>query len=158
MKREPGLLTPYRKNGGLIDNVQKLVESYPRVPITVDCVIFGFDNNELKVLLIKSDIEMYKGKYSLLGDFAIDNDEDLDEAAYRILKERTGMDDVYLEQVKTFGNPTRHPGGRVLTVAYCSLLNIQHHQLKIHANDLDWHERNCFQFDPAGDSPLHRRV
>ena len=139
MKREPGLLTSYRKNGGLIDNVQKLVESYPRVPITVDCVIFGFDNNELKVLLIKSDIEMYKGKYSLLGDFAIDNDEDLDEAAYRILKERTGMDDVYLEQVKTFGNPTRHPGGRVLTVAYCSLLNIQHHQLKIHANDLDWH-------------------
>ena len=116
-----------------------MVESYPRVPITVDCVIFGFDNNELKVLLIKSDIEMYKGKYSLLGDFAIDNDEDLDEAAYRILKERTGMDDVYLEQVKTFGNPTRHPGGRVLTVAYCSLLNIQHHQLKIHANDLDWH-------------------
>jgi 8-oxo-dGTP diphosphatase len=140
MKKEPSAITDFRKrNGGLIDNVEKLVASYPRVPITVDCVIFGFDNNELKVLLIQSDIAMYKGKYSLLGDFAIDNDEDLDEAAYRILKERTGMDDVYLEQVKTFGKPTRHPGGRVLTVAYCSLLNIQHHQLKIHDNDLHWH-------------------
>ncbi len=140
MKKEPAVITAFRKkNGGLIENVQQLVESYPRVPITVDCVIFGFDENELKVLLIKSDIEMYKGKYSLLGDFAIDNDEDLDEAAYRILKERTGMDDVYLEQVRTFGKPSRHPGGRVLTVAYCSLLNIQHHKLKIHDNDLDWH-------------------
>jgi 8-oxo-dGTP diphosphatase len=140
MKKEPAVITANRKkNGGLIDDVEKLVESYPRVPITVDCVIFGFDENELKVLLIKSDIEMYKGKYSLLGDFAIDNDEDLDEAAYRILKERTGMDDVYLEQVRTFGKPSRHPGGRVLTVAYCSLLNIQHHKLKIHDNDLDWH-------------------
>src|ERR1041385_7527817 len=114
----------------LIKDVYKLVASYPRVPITVDCVIFGFDNNELKVLLIRSDIEMYQGKWSLLGDFARD-DEELDDAAYRVLRERTGMDDVYLEQVKAFSNPKRHPGGRVLTVAYCSLLNIEHHRLKI---------------------------
>lgn len=140
MKREPAVVDTFRnEKGGLIKDVDKLVSSYPRVPITVDCVIFGFDNDELKVLLISSDLEMYKGKWTLLGDFAIDNDEDLDEAAYRILKERTGMDDVYLEQVKTFGNPNRHPGGRVLTVAYCSLLNIQHHQLKIHDNELHWH-------------------
>lgn len=124
---------------GLIKDVEKLVSTYPRVPITVDCVIFGFDDDQLKVLLIRSDLEVYKNKWSLLGDFAIDDDEDLDEAAYRILKNRTGMDDVYLEQVKTFGNPNRHPGGRVLTVAYCSLLNIQHHQLKIHENELHWH-------------------
>ena len=64
----------------LIKDVHQLVESYPKVPITVDCVIFGFDNNELKVLLIRSDIEMYKGKWSLLGDFAHD-DEELDELA-----------------------------------------------------------------------------
>ena len=82
---------------------------------------------------------VYKGKWSLLGDFAIDNDEDLDEAAHRILRERTGMHNVYLEQVKTFGKPGRHPGGRVLTVAYCSLINIQHHELKIHAHELHWH-------------------
>jgi 8-oxo-dGTP diphosphatase len=122
----------------LIKDVFKLVESYPRVPITVDCVIFGFDNNELRVLLIRSDLEMYRGKWSLLGDFAHD-DEELDDAAYRVLQERTGMDDVYLEQVKTFSNPKRHPGGRVLTVAYCSLLNTEHHSLKILDNELHWH-------------------
>jgi 8-oxo-dGTP diphosphatase len=127
------------KNGGLIKDVEQLVKSYPRVPITVDCVIFGFDDDELKVLLIRSDLEVFKDKWSLLGDFAIDDDEDLDAAAYRILKDRTGMDDVYLDQVRTFGAPNRHPGGRVLTVAYCSLLNIKHHKLKIHDNELHWH-------------------
>ncbi len=140
MKKNTALRDEIKKqNGGLIKDVFQLVGSYPRVPITVDCVIFGFDNNELKVLLIRSDFELYQNLWSLLGDFAIDDDEDLDEAAYRILKERTGMNNVYLEQVKTFGNPVRHPGGRVLTVAYCSLLNMQHHQLNIHANELHWH-------------------
>jgi len=126
-------------NNNLIKDVYKLVESYPRVPITVDCAIFGFDNNELKILLIRSDIEMYRGKWSLLGDFAHD-DEELDDAAYRVLRERTGMDDVFLEEVKTFSKPNRHPGGRVLTVAYCSLLNTEHHDLKILDNELHWHD------------------
>jgi 8-oxo-dGTP diphosphatase len=138
MKKEPTVIAEFRKQNGVIKDVEKLVASYPSVPITVDCVIFGFDENELKVLLIRSDIEMYKGKWSLLGDFAEDNEE-LDGAAYRVLKERTGMNDVYLEEVRTFSKPSRHPGGRVITVAYCSLLNIQHHELKIHANELHWH-------------------
>ncbi|HEY1017845.1 MAG TPA: NUDIX domain-containing protein [Sediminibacterium sp.] len=115
-----------------------LVQSYPKVPVTVDCVIFGFEENKLKVLLIKSDLEMFNGRLSLLGDFVKDNEE-LDDAAYRVLKERTGMNDVFLDQVRTFGSPGRHPGGRVITVAYCSLLNITHHELKIHDNDLHWH-------------------
>ena len=127
-------------SNALIKDAKRLVESYPSVPITVDCVIFGFDQNELKVLLIRSDLEMFKEKWSLLGDFAGDN-EMLDDAANRVLKERTGMDDVYLEQVKTFSRPDRHPGGRVLTVAYCSLLNIEHHNLKSMANELHWHSR-----------------
>jgi len=115
-----------------------LVQSYPKVPVTVDCVIFGFEENKLKVLLIKSDLEMFNGRLSLLGDFVKDNEE-LDDAAYRVLKERTGMNDVFLDQVRSFGSPGRHPGGRVITVAYCSLLNINHHELKIHDNDLHWH-------------------
>lgn len=125
----------------LIKDVNSLVAGYPSVPITVDCVIFGFEENELKVLLIRSDLEVYKDKWSLLGDFAGDNEE-LHDAAYRVLKERTGMDDVYLEEVKTFSKPDRHPGGRVITVAYCSLLNIQHHHLKITDNELHWHVVN----------------
>lgn len=125
----------------LIQDPASLVLSYPAVPITVDCVIFGFDENELKVLLIRSDLEVYAGKWSLLGDVIHDNEE-LDDAAYRVLRQRTGMTDVYLEQVKTFGSPNRHPGGRVITVAYCSLLNVRHHQLKILDNELHWHTVN----------------
>ncbi len=125
------------KEKELIKDVKKLVESYPRVPITIDCVIFGFDENELKVLLIRSDLEIFRNKWSLLGDFAND-DEELDGAAYRVLNQRTGLDHVYLEQVKTFSKPNRHPGGRVLTVAYCSLLNIEHHKINIRDNELHW--------------------
>ncbi len=120
-----------------IQDAVSLVHAYPKVPLTVDCVIFGFEANKLKVLLIQSDLAIYKNQYSLLGDFVRDNEE-LDDAAYRILKQRTGMNNVFLDQVKAFGNPTRHPGGRVITIAYCSLLNIQHHALNIHDNQLDW--------------------
>ena len=122
----------------LIKDAVQLVHSYPKVPLTVDCVIFGFEENKLKVLLIKSDLEIFQGRLSLLGDMMKDNEE-LDDAAYRVLKERTGMNDVFLDQVRAFGHPNRHPGGRVITVAYCSLLNINHHELKIHDNDLNWH-------------------
>jgi 8-oxo-dGTP diphosphatase len=106
--------------------------------ISVDCVIFGFDENELKVLLIKSDLANFAGKWSLLGDL-IDSKETLDGAAYRVLKERAGMEDLYLEQVKSFGEIDRHPAARVITVAYCSLVNVQHYHLKMVDNELHWH-------------------
>lgn len=122
----------------LIKKAETLVASYYSVPVTVDCAIFGFDENELKVLLIRADVDFFKGMWSVLGELMLPH-ENLDEAAYRILKERTGMDDVYLDQVKTFSRIDRHPGGRVLTVAYCSLLNINHHQLKITDHELHWH-------------------
>jgi 8-oxo-dGTP diphosphatase len=109
--------------------------------ISVDCVIFGFDNNELKVLLIKSDLEEFDEQWSLLGDL-VRPEEDLDYASYRVLKERTGLDDVYLEQVYTFGNVKRHPAGRVITSAYYSLINIKDHQLKLPHNELHWHPVN----------------
>ena len=125
-------------NAQLVTDPVQLVATYPRVPLTVDCVIFGFEENELKVLLIRSDLAVYDGLWTLLGDNVQDNEE-LDDAANRILKERTGMDDVYLDQVRSFSHPARHPGGRVITVAYCSLINIQHHQLKIIDHELHWH-------------------
>src|ERR1700744_3257584 len=121
-----------------IKTILKQLENDGIIGISVDCVIFGFDDNELKVLLIKSDFERYRNKWSLLGDL-VHNPEDLDEAAYRILRERTGMDDLYLEQVKAFGEVSRHPAARVVTIAYCSLVNIEHHQLKLLANELHWH-------------------
>ncbi len=119
--------------------IQSEVESINRVALSVDCVIFGFDENKLKVLLIRSDLEKFENQWSLLGDL-VKPDEDLDEAAYRILKQRTGLSDVFLEQVQTFGAINRHPANRVVTVAYCSLINIQHHKLNILDNELHWHD------------------
>ena len=131
------LVKPYKRGSEneLIKDHAKLVDSYPKVPITVDCVIFGFEEDNLKVLLIRSDLEAFKGKWSLLGDIVCDTEE-LDGAANRVLQQRTGMEDIFLEQVKAFSSPTRHPGGRVITIAYCSLLNINHHQLKVLDNEL----------------------
>ena len=118
-----------------LHTLQSDVQSTNRIALSVDCVIFGFDENKLKVMLIRSDLKKYQDRWSLLGDL-VRPSEDLDAAAYRILKQRTGLDDVYLEQVHTFGKVNRHPAGRVVTVAYCSLINVQHHKLKILENEL----------------------
>jgi 8-oxo-dGTP diphosphatase len=123
------------------NDAQELVNSYTPVPLTVDCVIFGFNQNSLKVLLIKSDLKEYQDKLSLLGD-KVHANEDLDSAALRVLKQRTGMSDVFLEQVHTFSKPDRHPGGRVVTTVYASLLNTKHHSLLLHDNELKWHTVN----------------
>ena len=128
-----------QKNIKTFKIIQSEVQSINRVALSVDCVIFGFDENKLKVLLIRSDLKKYQSKWSLLGDL-VKPEEDLDASAYRVLKQRTGLNDLYLEQVHTFGEVTRHPAGRVVTVAYCSLINIQHHRLKILDNELHWHE------------------
>lgn len=114
---------------------------YFNIAVSVDCVIFGYDNKELKVLLIKSDLEEFTGLWSLLGDL-VRPDEDLESAPYRVLKERTGLDDVYLDQVHTFGELGRHPSGRVITIAYYSLIDIKHHKLKLTHNELHWHKVN----------------
>ncbi|MBL7743211.1 MAG: NUDIX hydrolase [Chitinophagaceae bacterium] len=114
---------------------------YFNIAISVDCVIFGYENKELKVLLIKSDLEEFSGLYSLLGDL-VRPDEDLESASYRVLADRTGMEDVYLEQVHTFGSIARHPSGRVITTAYYSLIDITHHKLQLNHNDLHWHSVN----------------
>jgi 8-oxo-dGTP diphosphatase len=112
---------------------------YFNIAVSVDCVIFGYDNKELKVLLIKSDLEEFKELWSLLGDL-VRPDEDIENAPYRVLKERTGLDDVYLDQVQTFGEVDRHPSGRVVTIVYYSLVDIKHHQLKLTHNELHWHK------------------
>jgi len=95
---------------------------------TVDNIIFGFDKDDLKVLLIKRQEDPYRNKWALPGYFVKEN-EDLDAAAVRVLEELTGLKDVYLEQVSTFGKVSRHPSGRVITVAYYSLVAIQKYDL-----------------------------
>ena len=112
---------------------------YFNIAISVDCVIFGYDKKELEILLIKSDLEEFAGLWSLLGDL-IKPDEDIESAPYRVLKERTGLDDVYLEQVYTFGSLNRHPSGRVITTAYYSLIDVNHHKLQLTENEVHWHK------------------
>ncbi|HEY0434971.1 MAG TPA: NUDIX domain-containing protein [Chitinophagaceae bacterium] len=133
---------------------------YFKIAVSVDCVIFGYENKELKVLLIKSDLKEFSGLWSLLGDL-VRPDENLESAPYRVLRERTGLDDVYLDQVHTFGDLGRHPSGRVITTAYYSLINIRHHKLQLVDNELHWHNPNdvrkmAFDHKRILDSSLER--
>ena len=124
-------------------------KEYFNIAVSVDCVIFGYDEKQLKVLLIKSDLKEFEGLWSLLGDLVTPN-ENLDDAPYRVLVERTGLRDVYLEQVHSFGDIHRHPSGRVVTTAYYSLVNIKSHKLNLTDNELHWHnvaELNTMAFD-----------
>ncbi len=95
-----------------------------RVAFTVDCVIFGYGEEKLKILLVECNLPPYIGKWSLLGDF-IRNDEDLDHAADRVLKHYTRLDSIHMEQVGTYGAKGRHPLGRVVTAAYYSLMKVK---------------------------------
>lgn len=96
---------------------------YPRPAVTVDCVIFGLDEDELKVLLIRRGQEPFAGKWALPGGF-VGMEESLEEAARRELEEETGLRQVYLEQLYTFGDVGRDPRGRVITVAYFALTRV----------------------------------
>jgi 8-oxo-dGTP diphosphatase len=102
---------------------------YARPALTVDCVIFGFDDGDLKVLLIERDLPPFKGKWALPGGF-VQVDETLDDAARRELAEETGLADVFLEQLYTFGNLNRDPRERVVSVAYFSLVALTGHAIQ----------------------------
>jgi ADP-ribose pyrophosphatase YjhB (NUDIX family) len=97
---------------------------FTRIHVAIDCIIFGFHENELKILLLTRDFEPGKGESSLIGGF-VREDESLDAAAQRILHELTGLKDVYLEQLYAFGDVDRDPGQRVISVAYFALLKVQ---------------------------------
>lgn len=94
-----------------------------KTAFSVDNVIFGFDGNNLKVLLIRRKHEPFAGFWALPGDI-VQPDQDLDEGALQVLERLTGIKNVFLEQVHTFGKVDRHPRGRVITVAYYSLIKI----------------------------------
>lgn len=98
-------------------------QTYPKFLLAVDCIIFGFQDDRLKLLLQKRDFEPYKGAWSLVGGFVKEN-EAVDDTAKRVLTELTGLKDLYMQQVGAFGNLNRDPGERVISVAYYALINI----------------------------------
>jgi 8-oxo-dGTP diphosphatase len=98
--------------------------------VAIDCVIFGYHEGDLKLLAIKRNMEPAFGQWSLMGGFLEEN-EDLDQAAARILKQLTGLTNVYLEQLHTYGNPNRDPGARVVSVAYYAIINLSGHNKEL---------------------------
>ena len=112
---------------------------YPRPALTVDCVVFGIDDDELKVLLIQRDLAPFEGQWALPGGF-VHMEESLSEAALRELREETGLEKVYLEQLFTFGAVDRDPRGRVVAVAYYALVKLSDHsvQAATDARDAQW--------------------
>ncbi len=101
-----------------------------RLLLAIDCIIFGFDGQELKLLLIQRGFEPEMGKWSLMGGF-VQSDESPEDAAARILKQLTGLDGVYMEQLQVFGDPRRDPVERTVSVAYFALINIHDYEKQL---------------------------
>jgi 8-oxo-dGTP diphosphatase len=112
---------------------------YPRPALTVDCVVFGLDDDELQVLLIQRALDPFKGKWALPGGF-VQVDETIDEAAARELAEETGLRKIFLEQLYTFGSLDRDPRERVVSVAYYALVKLADQTLRAatDASDAAW--------------------
>lgn len=102
---------------------------HPRAALTVDCVVFGHDEGELKVLLIERAVDPFKGRWALPGGF-VRLDETLDQAARRELSEEAGLKNVFLEQLYTFGAVDRDPRERVVSVTYYALVKLSDHRAK----------------------------
>jgi 8-oxo-dGTP diphosphatase len=102
---------------------------YPRPALTVDCVVFGFDEGELKVMLIQRNLPPFEGRWALPGGF-VRIDENLEQAARRELAEETGITKIYLEQLYTVGDVHRDPRERVVSVTYYALVKLTDHTIQ----------------------------
>jgi len=111
--------------------MKKSWKDYDKPSVTADIVIFTVQDNELKILLVKRAVEPFKNKWAIPGGFVKMN-ESLEDAAKRELMEETGVGEVYLEQLYSFGEPKRDPRGRVITIAYVALINSE--KIKIRAS------------------------
>lgn len=117
------------------------LDEFFQFAISVDCVIYGFHGGKVKVMLIKRGANPYKGKWALPGDLVYPR-EALDDAAKRVLTELTGLEEIYMKQVRTFGAVDRHTLGRVVTLGYMALIEMNKHPLKADdwAEEIDWFE------------------
>jgi len=113
---------------------------YKNPSVTVDVIVFTVIDNELKVLLVKRKYEPFQGKWVIPGGF-VRAEESLEDAAKRELLEETNVKDIYMEQLYTFGAPKRDPRGRVITIAYMSLINSSNIDLKASSDaaEAKWH-------------------
>ena len=142
--------------------MKKYCYDYPRPALTVDCAVFGYEDGVLHVLLIERDAEPYTGAWALPGGF-VGMEETLDEAARRELHEETGLKDIYLEQLYTFGDVHRDPRGRVVSTAYYALVSLAGRAPKAStdARSAKWHPlrklpKLAFDHDDILDTAVER--
>lgn len=109
-------------NSYYISDYKFPINEYFVFGLSVDCVIFGYQEGEIKVLLVQRDAEPFKGHWALVGDL-VEPEQNLRDAANNVLEKLTGLKDIYMKQFFTFGSVDRHPIGRVVTVGYFSLVN-----------------------------------
>lgn len=103
-----------------------IYQSHAKHWVAVDSIIFGYEKEQLKLLLIKRNMEPEKGKWSLVGGWVRSN-ESAEDAAYRVLTNITGLEDIFMEQVSVFSEPDRDSGGRVISIVFYALIDIQAH-------------------------------
>ncbi|MFZ9028773.1 MAG: NUDIX hydrolase [Crocinitomicaceae bacterium] len=117
----------------------KELQKYFSYSFSLDCLIFGYRDGKINVLLIKRDMEPFKGEWAIPGDL-INPEEDLPDAAERILYDLTSLENIELHQSQTFGKPNRHPQGRVITCAYFALVKVDEIDAKASswANEIKW--------------------
>ena len=111
---------------------------HSKVFVSVDCIIFGFENKKLKLLLGKRQMDPGRDEWSLYGGF-VEEKESLDDAANRVLFNLTGLKDIYMKQVGAFGAIDRDPGERVISIAYCALINVKDYDEKLYKeHHVEW--------------------
>ncbi len=113
-----------------------------RILVAVDCIVFGFDGYNLKLLLIKRGFEPEKNKWSLMGGF-VQSDEKPEDAASRVLKQLTGLKNIYMEQLLVFGEPARDPIERTISITYFALIDIKKYEKQLS----DDYRAEWFQLD-----------
>jgi 8-oxo-dGTP diphosphatase len=115
------------------------LDQYPKPSVTVDCVIFGYSAGQVSILLLERNEAPHAGAWTLPGGF-LHPDESCGEAAARVLRTKTNLENVFLEQLYTFDAPARDPRGRVLSVAYYALVNAKNYALAagLNARDVRW--------------------
>lgn len=135
-----GLAQVKKANSKNYNIYQIPLKKFFQTAFSVDCVVYGFDKEDLKILLIQRGAAPFEGQWALPGDLVYP-DEDLDVSANRILHELTGLSKVYMEQHKTYGKVNRHPLGRVITISYYALVNLTEFNPESHswAQNAHWH-------------------
>ena len=126
----------------IFSGIMKEYSKQSKLLAAIDCIIFGFDGQHLKILLIKRGFKPAMNQWSLMGGFVKYN-EGLNEAANRILKQLTGLEGIYLEQLQAFGDPERDPIERTISVAYFALIDIHKYEKQIsHEYQAEWFNIN----------------